>query len=507
MKIMKNRRIIIISSIVVLIIIVIAGFKIFNKSDKDTYAFEKASKMDVVKEVSETGFVKAAQDIDLGFKTSGRIERVAVRVNDIVKAGQEIAKIDSNSILIQLKEAKASLDVSSAQKTDAQVALDSAKQNLADVKATADKKLENAYKGVIPVLEDASLKIYNALNSIKLIQRTYFTSSSDQETFIVKTNVTAIENSYNALSQAVTVAKSGSESDIDSALSVAKTSLSKSRDSLGSTRNTAETIVYRNVVTSADKTIIDNHTSYINTAYTDIIDSQQTISTAKVDNEESINTANADVLKYENQLKETKGGLYQAQIQEAEAKVSLLESQLSDTYLRSPIDARITSVNKRSGETIQANETVVSMLSMGQYEIKVDIYEGDIVNVEIGNSVKINLIAFPDETVAGRVVSIDPAEKLIDGVVYYEVTIDFEEMKEGVRSGMSADIAIEANKRENVIAVPKEAVEKKDGDRVVQVLKNNKIENRVITIGLEGDNYIEVLSGLNEGEEVVIGKK
>lgn len=120
---------------------------------------------------------------------------------------------------------------------------------------------------------------------------------------------------------------------------------------------------------------------------------------------------------------------------------------------------------------------------------------------------EISLIAFPKEIFSGKVIFIDPAEKIIDNVVYYEITIDFDGNKDRVKSGMTADIIVETSEKENVLRVSKNAVEELGGKETVQIKKVDKIENREIETGLEGDNYFEVISGLRIGEEVVVGKK
>ena len=125
----------------------------------------------------------------------------------------------------------------------------------------------------------------------------------------------------------------------------------------------------------------------------------------------------------------------------------------------------------------------------------------------MADSVRIVLIAFPKQTFLGKVLSIDPAEKLIDDVVYYEITIDFNGDQEGIKSGMTADIVIETNKKDNILRIPANAIEKIGGKYLVQVTKSGKIENREITTDLEGNYYYEVVSGLKEGEEIIVGKK
>jgi len=150
---------------------------------------------------------------------------------------------------------------------------------------------------------------------------------------------------------------------------------------------------------------------------------------------------------------------------------------------------------------------VLYFLPEGPFAIKVNIYEGDIIKVKVGDRASISLTAIPDLTFGGEVVAIDPAETIMNDVVYYEVTIALGENIDGIKQGMTADITIETNRKENVLAVPKGAVEKIDGKTIVKVLKNGKAEDREIIVGLKGDDLVEVVSGLAEGEKIVTGKK
>ena len=91
-------------------------------------------------------------------------------------------------------------------------------------------------------------------------------------------------------------------------------------------------------------------------------------------------------------------------------------------------------------------------------------------------------------------------------MVYYEVTIDFNNIPEGLKSGMTADLVIKTATRENVLFVPKDAISEKDGKSFVKILKNKKdFEEREIKTGLEGsDGNVEIISGLSEGAKVII---
>jgi len=148
---------------------------------------------------------------------------------------------------------------------------------------------------------------------------------------------------------------------------------------------------------------------------------------------------------------------------------------------------------------------VIVILPAIPYEIKVDIYEEDVVKIALGNSVDISLVAFSGKVFPGKVISISPAEKMVNEVVYYETTIGFEETPEDIRPGMSADITIKAQLKENVLVVPEEAVLTNGSRNFVEVFVDGKIKEKDIEIGLKGSNDMkEIVSGLAEGEKVVL---
>ena len=159
-------------------------------------------------------------------------------------------------------------------------------------------------------------------------------------------------------------------------------------------------------------------------------------------------------------------------------------------------------------------DTIVALLPAVPFEIETDIYEEDVVKINIGNPVDISLIAFPDQIFKGEVASIAPAEKLMDGVVYYKITITFhtpissgtvEKIPEGVKPGMTADLIIQTAQKENVLIIDEEGVQEKDDKIFVEVLKDGKIEEREIETGLLGsDDMIEIISGLEAGEKVIL---
>ncbi|MCK4454082.1 efflux RND transporter periplasmic adaptor subunit [Candidatus Parcubacteria bacterium] len=535
---MAKKNIIIIA--VVLIIVVLFGYQKFFRETELPFTLAEVVMGDIFQEISETGEIKKGEEINLSFKSTGIIEKIYVNKGDIVEKGASLVKIDDSQLQIQLKEAQAGLDLYQAKldkllagsspeeiqvaetaMVNAQISLENARKNLEDVETKANENINQAYEDALNVLDDSELKIYNALNTADSIQRTYFTSN-DQESIKVVENRDKIKTALDTVKPYLDEAKLDSKNeDIDIALSEIKKALEDTYDSLKIIRESCEEPLYRGTVSSTDKSSLDTHRGYINTALTNTVNSQQTISSAKITNTTNINTAQATVSSSEGALKAAQDALavllaeprkediilYQAQVNQAKAQVQLLNEQIQETILRSPADVQITKIHKKVKEMVQPSlqDPVISLLPLALFEIEVNIYEEDVVKMDIGNPVDIFLVAFPGQAFQGEVISIDPAQELIDGVVYYKAAINPGEIPDQVKPGMTADLIIKTAFRENVLIIPEDGIQYKEGKKVVKVFKDGSIEEREVIIGLQGSDYmVEVVSGLEEGENIIL---
>jgi len=495
-------------TIVIIIVAALIGFGIwqgFLKKEKPSFTLAEVVRGNILQEVSETGQVKKGEEINISFKNAGKIEKIYVEVGDNVIAGQGLAKLDTGQLFIQLAESKAGLAIIEAGKKDAQISLESARQKLEDTIATANETIEKTYKDALSALDDSYLKIYNSFIFIDLLKGTYF-ERGDIESINIAENKETIERALNQAKFYIDKAKdSQSKEDIDTALLEAKEALLKIKKALENIRNIIEAGGYSEIVPIADKNTLDTHKSNINSAHSNIVSSQTDISLTKTTNATEINTARSQVSVLENQLQEGENSLYQAQINQARAQIQLLENQIEDATLKSPTRGQITKINKKVGEQSMPGDSIVSLLPLVPFTIEADIYEEDVVKINIDNPVDISLVAFPEQSFKGKIISIDPAEKLIEGVVYYEVSIAFEKLPEGVKPGMTTDVIIKTALKENVLIISEDAVQEKDGKQIVEVFKDGISEDREIEAGLFGsDGMVEVVSGLEEGEEVIL---
>ena len=503
---------------IIIFLVVFGVYQGFFKKERPTFNLAEVVRGEITQEVSETGQVKKGEEINLSFKNAGRIEKIYVEVGEKVKEGDILAKLDTAPLKIQLQEAKAASDIARAKLNklsagptqeeikiaqtavkNSQVALDTARQGLKD-----------AGEDALNVLDDSYLKAYNAFNEVDLIQRTYFTAD-DQEGIKVRENKDKTAAGMTQAKSYLDIAKADSTNEkINTSLSEMKKALEIASDALKIIRETCEEPTYRNLVSSTNKTSLDTHRGYINTAITNLANSQQSIISAKfaIESAEGVLQAAEDDLALTTApARQEDIDLYQAQVAQAQAQVQLLENQIEEAVLVSPTNGQITKIAKQVGENVQSmtGDVVITLLPDAPFQIKANIYEEDVIKMKIGNPADISFVAFPEKVFKGKIISIDPAEKLIEGVVYYEVTIALEEMPEGLKPGMTTDLVIKTAQKENVLTVPQDAIQNKEGKTIVEVLKGEKFEEREIEIGLKGSNdIVEVISGLEEGEKVTI---
>jgi len=142
-------------------------------------------------------------------------------------------------------------------------------------------------------------------------------------------------------------------------------------------------------------------------------------------------------------------------------------------------------------------------------ELKAEVDEIDIPEVEVGQSVTVEVDAIVDELFEGTVISVSPVPVIEAGLVLYEVNISLVIPADaGVKVGMSATADIMIDKSEDTLLVPERAVGFDDqGNTVVWVSVDGELEQRVVVTGISDGLKTEILEGLSEGDMVAVEKR
>jgi macrolide-specific efflux system membrane fusion protein len=159
-----------------------------------------------------------------------------------------------------------------------------------------------------------------------------------------------------------------------------------------------------------------------------------------------------------------------------------------------------------SSSTSSASDPIATIIDLDAFRAVITIAEGDIVSVKVGQKAVITFDALPDLTLTGKVKSVDYTGTNTSGVVSYEVTVTPDTPNEQVRGGMTVSVTIITEVATDVLAVPVAAVKTaSDGTSYVQVLGDDGLPTNVtVETGMTTDSYVQITSGLTEGQEIIV---
>jgi len=530
--------------VVITIIIIILAFIIRSalKGEQVEYITQTVTKGDVVQTVSATGQIKSASEIELNFKNTGKLSILNVKVGDKVEADQILAQLRATDLAISvnkaranLSEAQANLDKLEAGATNEdiavyQTAVEKAENDLVSTEATYSQALENERESILADIDGALTKANIALQEV--YDTIYYEGNENNFTTYNSTLHLKVKEEYSLALVDVDEAELAysltslnlEDDSIDDAVSktlVALASVSETLDDL------TELFDYVNITTvltqakldalktviNTERTTIDTSSSTVQTARQDLFDARLNYQTEVEAAEDVLAKAKADLVLREAPARPEDIALYEAKVRRALAELQLAQDKYDETIIRAPIAGVITDINFNIGEQTKSTEPAITMLAAENYEIEVDIPESDIVKIDVSDEVEITLDAFTSEDIFdGIVTTINPAQTEIQDVVYYRVTVTFQENQPAevetiinkIKPGMTANVTVNTAKVSNVMIIPLRAVQDEDGTKIVEVLENEQPKSVEVTLGLKGDEgLVEVTSGLNEGQEVI----
>jgi HlyD family secretion protein len=196
----------------------------------------------------------------------------------------------------------------------------------------------------------------------------------------------------------------------------------------------------------------------------------------------------------------------QVAVDQARASLELAQLQLEGATVVAPLAGTVAFAGAEANEQVAPGAPMVTLIDPSSFHVDVSIDEIDIGQVEVGQEARITLDAFPDEELQGSVECLAPAASMELGTVTYLVTVSFDPTTIRLRSGMTANVTIVTQQKEDVLLVPNRAisVDRDTGLLYVEKPVNGELVREEIEIGLQDESYTEVLRGLEEGDEVVI---
>ncbi|MBL7053723.1 HlyD family efflux transporter periplasmic adaptor subunit [Patescibacteria group bacterium] len=522
----------------------------------------------VPREKVDLGFEKTGKiskiNINIGDKAIKGDVLIKLDDSDLVSQLSE-ATAGVNSAQAQLNQYKAALNSEQAKLAElkqgareeeiqlATTAVSNAVKNLgnvridlANVKQKADSDMSSLYDEIQDILNNAYAKADDAIN--KQVDDFFINDLSDNPelSFLITNSQIKInaengrENVGNTVNQIVDQVNNFSDeysnTQLDTILSELENNLILVRDFLNILNDAINSALGISSTTiNTYKTNLNTARTNINTVISSINSQEQLIVTQKITNQNNISTSESAVNTAENtlatvqdQLTLKKSGATKEQIENQEAKIAQAQAninnqnwqiqqaqaraenilvQIDKMSLKSPINGIIVRQEATLGEIALTNAVIVSLVSEGEFEIEANVSETEIAIIELQDETTMTLDSLGlEEKFSGKVIKIDPAETVISGVIYYKVTSVFDVKDLRIKSGMTVNLDIKTEDKQDALFLPYFVILEDNGEKYVEVLENNILKKKIIETGLEGENNIEIVSGLEYKDKIVFEK-
>jgi HlyD family secretion protein len=222
-----------------------------------------------------------------------------------------------------------------------------------------------------------------------------------------------------------------------------------------------------------------------------------------------------DVAKAQLVVSKAKVAQAHADVQKSDASLKQLEEQLSYTTIESPIDGVVLSRDVEMGDAVSsilvlgsAATLVMTIGDTSEVYVKGKVDESDIGKVYLGQPARIRVETFKDKTFTGHVTKISPMGVEKDNVTTFEVRVSINNPGGELKAEMTANAEIILDEHKNVLMIPEGAIlydkDKKASTEVPDPKAKDGMRKVALTIGISNGAKTEVLSGLKEGDQVVL---
>lgn len=218
-----------------------------------------------------------------------------------------------------------------------------------------------------------------------------------------------------------------------------------------------------------------------------------------------------------------------AQISQAEIEIRIAEVNLGYTRISAPMDGEVIAVVTRQGQTVVSAQSVPTLLILARLDrmtVEARISEADVVRVKPGQTVSFNILGNPDRRFTSHIRAVEPAPESIarqeqsqgasgstgggaDAAVYYNALFDVPNDDRSLRPSMTAQVSVllESAQKATTVSVAALGRRAADGRYEVRRMTGGQPQTVLVTTGLRNDLNVQVLEGLKEHDEVVIGEE
>lgn len=399
------------------------------------------------KTVTYTGEIRASESVSVISKLSAKAAAVYYNEGDYVNAGAVVARLDE---------------------TDARLALDQARAGynsaVAAYNMTVNSTTKQAASGAKQAYNTAKLAYENALTAYNREKQLH-----DNNTSLVaaKNALATAEKNYENTKR---LFEMGAVSQFE----------------LDTARNNAENAkaAYDSAEAGASAQITAAESALKN-AENALKNAEENLSLTDISAGESIATAKASV-------------------ETARAALAIAENNAANAVVKAPISGYIGSMNIHEGQLTPQGSELFSVKNADSVDAEINVTESVISYINEGDEAKID-VESANLTATGIVTVANPVKNPQTGM--YTVKVSIDNPDGSIKVGMFADITLTTQKSEGSLVIMSDSVMRDGDDAYVFVVEGDIAEKRIITTGIETPDLTEVLSGLDEGERIVVDGK
>ncbi|MGC8651410.1 MAG: efflux RND transporter periplasmic adaptor subunit [Minisyncoccia bacterium] len=516
---------------IILVILLVAmglagyfGYKaLANKNQSTKYFLTQVKKSDLSVTISGSGQISAVSQVTLQPQASGNLIYFGVQNGQKVKSGTLIAEVDPTNAQQAVKDAEINLETAKLSLEQAQTStvvdettLKRQAISYINIALNNTKNVINSFQDVFftdttnykvnsPYLINYYAHIVHFYAPSDISYDTVLTddfnviksqNNTNQSLFSNLSQTSNLDEIENVLNQIIVTTKT-----LDDGLHLGYQLLNRYQSIL-SDNNLTPDLNIRNITT--DISTLSGYVTLVDTNLSNLLSTQKSIDTFR--------TSPSDTTPYN--IRNLKLAVDQKQNALDDAK-----TQLQNYYVYAPFDGEIGSVNVSKGDKVSVG-TSLAVLITNQKIAEITLNEIDAAKVQVGDAATLTFDALPDLTLKGKVSQIDPVGVQSQGVVNYNFQITFDQSDERLKPGMTVNADIVTETKSGVLVVPNAAIKTQGNRSYVQIVDPQELpgnfnlktsltlktppKNQFIEIGTSNDQNTEIISGLNEGDYVVL---
>jgi HlyD family secretion protein len=505
---------------------------LFNSEASETANIRTATarRDDITVSVNATGTVEPLLTVEVRSKASGAITDLHVEAGDTMRKGGLIAEVEKTYVQADVDKAEADLVSAQARLAQAQINIELQKEQCEIQIQQAQENVAEAETRLTKLQEDIELEkeangrsVQDAENELEMAKLKLKQAQTPRQESVRKAEATVAQakasldltqeeyNRYRTLYEEEFVSKAQMEStkaQFESARAQYESALEQLK--MAEQPSSAEELKLAELSVTKAEIALEAAKHKVEQEKSREKDLEISVSQLE-DARSGLKLATAN--KAQIVLKEKDLEAAQAAVTRAEVALEEAQDRLTDTVVTAPISGTILQkkveegqvITSSMGATSEAGTLVVTMADLENVHVNIEVDETDIGKVQADQSAIITVDAFPDRTFQGKVLRISPEGKAVQNVTTFEVITEIENSSRILKPGMNASVEILVADRQNVLVIDNEAImDGPRGDIVIPVVDGETARPKQVELGVRGWSATEIISGLEEGEEVLI---